>query len=211
VIATVAEYCGGSTAKFPVRRRGGESRNVAAWLTRRLTTATLRELARLFGLSYPGSVSNLLRRAERGKVTKGKNGSMQRNGTLLGNGPSRRSATGTEPVLLHVGRRRLVVDRPVALERCGLEGLDASAESSAGRVSRRRDFDSGATSGQPVGDSALDPPGRSRPSIDQEGTAARQGGSMERQHQRFKNVWLPCAGMLTCMSASSKIPRKHYL
>jgi hypothetical protein len=65
VIATVAEYCGGSTAKFPVRRRGGESRNVAAWLTRRLTTATLRELARLFGLSYPGSVSNLLRRAER--------------------------------------------------------------------------------------------------------------------------------------------------
>jgi hypothetical protein len=38
---------------------------VAAWLTRRWTTATLRALAESFGLSHPGSVSNLLRRAER--------------------------------------------------------------------------------------------------------------------------------------------------
>jgi chromosomal replication initiation ATPase DnaA len=40
-------------------------RDVAAWLARRLTTATLRELAGAFGLSHPDSVSNLTRRAER--------------------------------------------------------------------------------------------------------------------------------------------------
>ncbi len=65
VITTVAEYYGVSPATFQERRRGGESRDVAAWLTRRLTTATLQGLAGLFGLSHPGSVSNPLRRAER--------------------------------------------------------------------------------------------------------------------------------------------------
>jgi chromosomal replication initiation ATPase DnaA len=53
VIATVAEYYGVSPATFQERRRGDESRDVAAWLTRRLTTGTLRELAGLFGLSHP--------------------------------------------------------------------------------------------------------------------------------------------------------------
>jgi hypothetical protein len=62
VIATVADCYGVSSATFPERRRGDESRDVAPCLTRRLTTATLREL---FDLSHPRSVSNLLRRAER--------------------------------------------------------------------------------------------------------------------------------------------------
>ena len=65
VIATVADCCGLSPATFQERRRGDESRDVATCLTRRLTTATLREVAGLFGLSHLGSVSNLLRRAER--------------------------------------------------------------------------------------------------------------------------------------------------
>lgn len=63
--ATVADCYGVSSARFPEGRRGDEGCDVAAWLTRRLTTATLRELAGLFGLSHLGSVSNLLRRAQR--------------------------------------------------------------------------------------------------------------------------------------------------
>jgi len=38
---------------------------VAAWLARRLTVATLRELTEPFGLSHPDSVRNLLNRADR--------------------------------------------------------------------------------------------------------------------------------------------------
>jgi putative transposase len=64
VIATVAEYYGVAPATFQERRRGDENRDVAAWVTRRLTTATLPEVAGLFNLSHPGSISNLLRRAE---------------------------------------------------------------------------------------------------------------------------------------------------
>ena len=63
MIATVADCYGVSSATFQERRRGDENRDVL-WLRRRLTTATLRELAGLFGLSHPGSVSNLLPRAE---------------------------------------------------------------------------------------------------------------------------------------------------
>jgi len=37
---------------------------VAAWLARRLTTATLRELTEPFGLGHPDSVRSLLNRAE---------------------------------------------------------------------------------------------------------------------------------------------------
>ena len=66
VLVAVAEYCGGSPTTFHERGRGGDSCDVAAWLTRRWTTATLRELAESFGLSHPGRVSNLLlRRADR--------------------------------------------------------------------------------------------------------------------------------------------------
>ena len=38
---------------------------MAAFVAHRHTTATLRELARFFGLQHPDSVSNLVRRAER--------------------------------------------------------------------------------------------------------------------------------------------------
>ena len=65
VLAAVAEYYGVSPTTFQERGHGDEHRDVAAWLTRRWTTAPLRELAELFGLSHPGSVSNLLRRVDR--------------------------------------------------------------------------------------------------------------------------------------------------
>jgi len=61
----VAEYYGVSPTTFQERGHGDEHRDVAAWLTRRWTTATLRDLAESFGLNHPGSVSNLLRRADR--------------------------------------------------------------------------------------------------------------------------------------------------
>jgi chromosomal replication initiation ATPase DnaA len=64
VIATVADYYGISPASFQRRRSGDDRRDVAAYLARRLTITTLRELAGVFGLTHPGSVSNLLRRAE---------------------------------------------------------------------------------------------------------------------------------------------------
>ena len=64
VIAAVADHYGISPASFQRRRSGDNRRDVAAYLARRLTTATLRELAGVFGLTHPGSVSNLLRRAE---------------------------------------------------------------------------------------------------------------------------------------------------
>jgi hypothetical protein len=46
-------------------RTGGTPRAAAAWLARRLTTATLNELATPLGLSHSGSVPNVTRRAER--------------------------------------------------------------------------------------------------------------------------------------------------
>lgn len=63
VLQTVAHYYGANRASF-TNRRGGTARAVAAWLARRLTTATLTELAPAFGLSHPGSVSNLTRKVE---------------------------------------------------------------------------------------------------------------------------------------------------
>jgi len=40
-------------------------RDIAAWLARRLSSATLREPAPAFGLSHPDSASNLVRRVDR--------------------------------------------------------------------------------------------------------------------------------------------------
>ncbi len=45
--------------------RGGFARSVAAWMARRLTSATLAQLAHELGLSHFGSVSNLLRAVEK--------------------------------------------------------------------------------------------------------------------------------------------------
>lgn len=63
VIGAVADYFGTTPAAFACRRSTASGRDVAAWLARRLTSATLRELAEPFGLRHPDSVSNLVRRA----------------------------------------------------------------------------------------------------------------------------------------------------
>ena len=63
VIGAVAEYYGTTPAAFACRRSVAPGRDIAAWLARRLTSATLRELAAPFGLGHPDSVSNLVRRA----------------------------------------------------------------------------------------------------------------------------------------------------
>ena len=65
VLAAVARYYGVGHDRFHERRSGELARDVAAWLARRRTTATLRELAPAFGLSHPDSVSNLIRRIDR--------------------------------------------------------------------------------------------------------------------------------------------------
>ena len=49
---------------FRQPRSGSQARDVAAWLARRLTRATLWELAVAFGLNHPGSVSHLFRRVD---------------------------------------------------------------------------------------------------------------------------------------------------
>ena len=65
VIAAVAKYYGIDSEQFKVRRSRGLSRDVAAWLCRRLVSGTLRELAPAFGVDHPDSVRNLIRRVDR--------------------------------------------------------------------------------------------------------------------------------------------------
>ena len=62
--ATAKHYCVDS-ASYAAKYNRSPSRDAAAWLARRLTVATLRELAEPFGLGHPDSVRNLIRRAER--------------------------------------------------------------------------------------------------------------------------------------------------
>jgi len=64
VIDAVANFYGVEPQVFRTKRAKERSRNVAAWLARNLTQATLRELAPYFGLSHPESLSNLTRRVE---------------------------------------------------------------------------------------------------------------------------------------------------
>ena len=64
VLAAVAEYYRVSPESFRQPRSGQLSRDVAAWLARRLTPCTLRELAEPFGLTHPDSVRNLIRRVD---------------------------------------------------------------------------------------------------------------------------------------------------
>jgi REP element-mobilizing transposase RayT len=63
VIAAVADYYETTPEAFCRRRSTAPGRDLAAWLARRLTGATLRDLAEPFGLGHPDSVSNLVRRA----------------------------------------------------------------------------------------------------------------------------------------------------
>ena len=51
-------------ASFARQHSKQRSQDVAAWLARRLTVATLRELVEPFGLRHPDSVRGLLVRAE---------------------------------------------------------------------------------------------------------------------------------------------------
>jgi chromosomal replication initiation ATPase DnaA len=61
----VAAHYGVDSQTFRKRRGGSITRDVAAWLSRQLTTCTLRELAFVFGLGHPDSVRNLTRRVDR--------------------------------------------------------------------------------------------------------------------------------------------------
>ena len=65
VLSAVAAYYDVRVEDFRRKRSGHFSREVAAWLARQLSTATMRELAADFGLTHPTSLSNLTRRAER--------------------------------------------------------------------------------------------------------------------------------------------------
>ena len=66
---SVERICAGVAAHYGLdpsdlaRRSSIEARSTAAWLCRRYTEASLRELAEPFGLTRAGSVSNLTRRA----------------------------------------------------------------------------------------------------------------------------------------------------
>jgi chromosomal replication initiation ATPase DnaA len=61
----VAAHYGVDPQTFRKRRGESISRDVAGWLSRQLTTCTLRELAPVFGLGHPDSVRNLTRRVDR--------------------------------------------------------------------------------------------------------------------------------------------------
>lgn len=65
VLVAVADHYRVTTADLRSRQSGLVARDVAAWLARRLTTATLRQLAEPLGLGHPDSVRNLTRRADR--------------------------------------------------------------------------------------------------------------------------------------------------
>ena len=65
VLAEVARYYGVDQDCFQVRRSGLLGRDLAAWLVRHHSSATLRELAPIFGLNHPDSVNHLVRRVDR--------------------------------------------------------------------------------------------------------------------------------------------------
>jgi hypothetical protein len=65
VLGAVAEHYAVSTELFSNRGNAHIARAAAAWLARRHTSATLREMAPRFGLSRPESISNLTRRIDR--------------------------------------------------------------------------------------------------------------------------------------------------
>jgi putative transposase len=63
--SAVAAHYGVDPQSFRNLRAESISRDVAAWLSRQLTSCTLRELAAVFGLSNADSVRNLTRRVDR--------------------------------------------------------------------------------------------------------------------------------------------------
>jgi len=65
VIGATAKAHDVDPSQYAQFRCQAAGRDMAAWLCRRWTGATLQELGPAFGLSGTGSVSNLVRRAER--------------------------------------------------------------------------------------------------------------------------------------------------
>jgi putative transposase len=65
VQAAVAAHYGVDPQIFRCRHGNSISRDVAAWLSRQLTSCTLRELSAVFGLGHADSVRNLTRRVDR--------------------------------------------------------------------------------------------------------------------------------------------------
>jgi hypothetical protein len=65
LFAAVAHHYKVDPKILSIRGDGHIARAVAAWLARRLTTATLREISIPLGLGRPESVSNLTRRIDR--------------------------------------------------------------------------------------------------------------------------------------------------
>jgi hypothetical protein len=65
VHSAVAAYYGVDPQSFRNLRARSISRDVAVWLSRQLTSCTLRELAAEFGLGHADSVPNLTRRVDR--------------------------------------------------------------------------------------------------------------------------------------------------
>ncbi len=65
MFAAVRDYFQMDAALLGQRGDGHIARAAAAWLSRRVTTATLRELSVPLGLTRPESVSHLTRRMER--------------------------------------------------------------------------------------------------------------------------------------------------
>ena len=65
IVTATASAHGVESSEYAVFRSGAAGRDMAAWLCRRWTGATLTELGPSFGLSGTDSVSNLVRRAEK--------------------------------------------------------------------------------------------------------------------------------------------------
>jgi chromosomal replication initiation ATPase DnaA len=65
IVAATASHHGVNVSQYAAFRSGAAGRDMAAWLCRRWTGASLGELGALFGLTGTDSVSNLVRRAEK--------------------------------------------------------------------------------------------------------------------------------------------------
>jgi hypothetical protein len=60
VLKQTADHFGFDMTSFARKHNRQQSRDIAAWLARRLTVATLREPTRPFGLGHPDSVRSLI-------------------------------------------------------------------------------------------------------------------------------------------------------
>ena len=103
----------GSRWDFAQKYSKRRSRDIAAWLARRLTVATLRELVEPFGLGHPDSVRSLLGRAE---------AAMQRSVKLRKDVEQKNTKNGSDPGKQEAAWRR-------NCEHCSPSPSSASSES----------------------------------------------------------------------------------